>query len=482
MRAIREGGMSPFKAGLIGIIMTVLVTLLVFFKGVPLGGGYEVKAAFEDAVRVKPGSLVRVAGVNVGKVTDLKRHGDTNTGIVTMKIEDNGLPLHRDATMKIQPRLFLEGNFFIEVHPGSSSAPELESGATLPITQTSTAVQIDQVLSVLRSDSRENLQTTLYEIGEAFDKGGAEALQRSVQSWEGAFRTTAQASRAFQGQNPGDLARLIKGQGEMFEAFVRNEPQLRALIVAWADTLGSTAAEADNLQAAIAELDDALIEGTDFLQKLDSSLPAVRELASIARPGVRQLPKTLELSVPFFRQSRLWFSTDELRGLARDLRPAINDFSAYVPDLITLFNRVDKVSQCFEKNFLGTARKKIQDGTHSSDKEIYKEFAYGGVGLASASANFTGAGNLTRFLTGASSLDNDLYTYGTAQDYTYGSVAGDTRFKDRQLYGPYSAATPILGSTPFPTKNHPPYAPYADCASQPLPDLQARTGPPPASK
>lgn len=476
MRGVDEGGMSPLRAGLIGIVLTVVVCLLVFFKGVPIGGGYEVEAAFENAVNIRTGSPVRIAGVNVGKVSGVERHGDTNTALVRMRVEDSGSPIHRDATMKIQPRLFLEGSFFVEVDPGSPSAPELKSGQTLPITQTSTAVQIDEVLGVLRSDSRKNLQSTLYELGEAFDQGGAEALQRSVKAWEGAFRSTTQATKAFQGRHPGDLARLIKSQGDMFEAFARNEPQLRALVVAWADVLGSTAAESNSLRAAVAELDDALIEGTAFFTKLDRSLPAVRELASIARPGIRQLPRTLELSIPFFQQSRLWFGKDELRGLSADLRPAINDFSAYVPDLIGLFGTVDKVSQCFEKNFLATARMKIEDGTHTSDKEVYKEFAYAAVGLASASSNFTGSGNLTRFLLGASSLDNDTYSYGQALDYTYGTSPPGS---DRTLIGPYSASTPILGSRPYPTRNHPAYAPYADCTKQQLSNLAARTAPAP---
>ena len=48
-----------------------------------------------------------------------------------MQIHDNGLPLHTDATAKIRPRIFLEGNFFVDLKPGSPSAPKLDDGDTI---------------------------------------------------------------------------------------------------------------------------------------------------------------------------------------------------------------------------------------------------------------------------------------------------------------------------------------------------------------
>ena len=44
---------------------------------------------------------------------------------VTFTVADEGLPIHKDATITIRPRLFLEGNFFLDLQPGSPSAPDL---------------------------------------------------------------------------------------------------------------------------------------------------------------------------------------------------------------------------------------------------------------------------------------------------------------------------------------------------------------------
>ena len=84
---------------------------------------------------------MRIAGVNVGKVTARRaRAGDGDAAaVVTMEIDKSGLPLHTDATAKIRPRIFLEGNFFVDLQPGSPSAPTLDDGDTIPVSQTARA-------------------------------------------------------------------------------------------------------------------------------------------------------------------------------------------------------------------------------------------------------------------------------------------------------------------------------------------------------
>ena len=75
-----------------------------------------------------------------------------------MELKDSALPIHEDATAKIRPRIFLEGNFFVDLKPGTPGAPVLKSGDTIKITQTATPVQLDEVLTSLQSDSREDLK------------------------------------------------------------------------------------------------------------------------------------------------------------------------------------------------------------------------------------------------------------------------------------------------------------------------------------
>ena len=59
-----------------------------------------------------------------------------------MQLRDDALPLHKDARLQIRPRILLEGNFFVDLQPGSSATGALEDGGTVPITQTSNAVTL----------------------------------------------------------------------------------------------------------------------------------------------------------------------------------------------------------------------------------------------------------------------------------------------------------------------------------------------------
>src|SRR3712207_3915177 len=123
----RHDGMSGFRAGLIALVVIVVALFLGFTKDIPFTKPFEVNAVFESANSTRPGSAVRIAGVNVGKVKSVKAQPGSNASIVRMQIDDRGLPLHADATAKIRPRIFLEGNFFVDLTAGTPSAPVLDS-------------------------------------------------------------------------------------------------------------------------------------------------------------------------------------------------------------------------------------------------------------------------------------------------------------------------------------------------------------------
>ena len=58
---------------------------------------------------------------------------DSTATVVTMEIKDEALPIHEDAELKIRPRIFLEGNFFVDLKPGTPGAAEMDDGDTIPL-------------------------------------------------------------------------------------------------------------------------------------------------------------------------------------------------------------------------------------------------------------------------------------------------------------------------------------------------------------
>ena len=206
MRRVQRRKISPFAAGLIGIIVIVVFSYGAYTKFAnPFASPYTVHAIFSNANGLRPDSLVRIAGVNVGKVTGVSPVSSCSLRVssgpqqqcsaadVTMTISDNGLPIHKDATFWIRPRIFLEGNFFVDVHPGTPEAPIAPSGFMFPIQQGTEPVQFDQLLTSLQNNTRANLQILLQQYGLAVKQGGP-AYNASIQYWMPAYKYGAEVA------------------------------------------------------------------------------------------------------------------------------------------------------------------------------------------------------------------------------------------------------------------------------------------------
>ena len=296
--------MSAFRAGVIALVVIVLAAYFGFTKANPFDNPYELHAVVRDAQNLNPGAPVRIAGVEVGKVTGVEAAGAGEAAArVTMELRNDALPLHEDARLQIRPRILLEGNFFVDLKPGSPSANHLDDGETIPLTQTSNAVTLPDVLSVLDQDVRGDLQALLREYGYALSGGGAEALNRTIPQLEPAYRLTALTNEALLGEQPTqDLQRVLRGQRRLSAALSENPEALKELVTDLNTTAGALASQDTALEASVPALRDTLRVGYPALGALNAALPTLRAFSREALPGVRY-------------PSRLW--TRRSRGSGR---------------------------------------------------------------------------------------------------------------------------------------------------------------------
>src|SRR6476661_4201881 len=212
MRRNQRKTLSNFAAGAIALVVTVVVVYFGFTKAIPFKHHFTISATFPTANNLRPNSPVRIAGVAVGKVVAVQhlRAGEPGA-LVKMQIQDNGLPIHKDATFAIRPRIFLEGNFFVDVHPGTPSAPALSDGDTVRSTRATTPVQFDQILTTLQTDTRKNLQILLHEYGTGVSDGGSQGFNASIPYWEPAYKNSAIVNEATLGLHTHDLSGYIRG-------------------------------------------------------------------------------------------------------------------------------------------------------------------------------------------------------------------------------------------------------------------------------
>ncbi|PTL58372.1 MlaD family protein [Paraconexibacter algicola] len=465
MRRGVKPGMSPFKAGALALVFVAAFTYLGFTKfRVPFKPQYEVDAVFTSAAtEIKGGSPVRIAGVEVGKVVRVER-GPGGTAVARLRFEDKGRPIHRDATMKIRPRLFLEGNFFVDVRPGTPGAGEVPDNGTIPIGQTAVAVQLDEVLGALRSNSRADVQATVENLATAFDGGGAEAVNAGFADWAGAFTGTAIVSEAARGQKPGDLTRFVQAQAKVSDALAARDGELAGLVTGFAQTVTTLAASRDDLAATLRGLDRTLSTARPALADLRGALPPLRRFASALRPALRVAPGAIDTARPFVRSTAGLLAPSELPALVRDLRPAVSGLRTLQPALDTLLGRIDPIARCVSRNVVPTLNKSVDDGALSTGRPVWQEIAMIGPGLASAGSSFDANGAAVRYHAGGGEnlVSTALPGVGDLVSLT---------------------SEPLLGARPRYTPNQvPPFAPGADCLKQDLPDLRADSVPAPANQ
>jgi phospholipid/cholesterol/gamma-HCH transport system substrate-binding protein len=480
--------MSTLAAGSVALVVIVLFTYLGFTKFAnPFATPYTVHMIVPNANGLSPAAWVRIAGVNVGKVESIqpagncKSTGQTPTQCaaadVTITIQNQGLPIHKDATFAIRPRIFLEGNFFVDLHPGTPEAPIAPSGYVFPVQATTDPVQFDQVLTSLQSDTRRNLQILLQQYGVAVKKGGP-SYSKSIQYWLPAYKYSSIVAHDSLGIQTHDLSNALYKGGDVSAALSTHPKNLENLVTDFNITANAFARQSANLQRAVAELPTTLHVAIPALNSLNSAFcsgPAVpncapgplRQLAKALIPATTSTGTMATASLPFISQLRQLVQPSELGGLSTDLKNTIPSLTQLTKETIPLLrNQVRPASSCVANNVIPWSHLTLQDPNFNAKNgfpphPVYVEAGDFLPGLAGESRDFDANGMFIRVLgalgnTGVTSLQSGL-------------VGG--------------ALAPLVGAQPQKpaTGEQPPtFQPNVPCETQPpVTDLSAPSTPAP---
>jgi phospholipid/cholesterol/gamma-HCH transport system substrate-binding protein len=492
VRPGQEKRIPNWAIGLVLMIVLAIGSYLAFAKDLPWGEKFEVRAVFSSAQNIRPDSPVRIAGVDVGKVTEIEHlssaaselqaqaGGDPDSAVdeasgeqaavLTMELDESALPLHTDGTLKLRPRLFLEGNYFVDLQPGSPNAPEAEDGFTFPVNQTSHSVALDEVLTTLQGDVRRDLQVLLDQFGNAMIKyGGAEGLRELYRTSPPAFKYTSQVNEALLGQQPGDLQGVIRGLDSVVRSLGRNELALQNLVTNFRVVSGSFAAEDEALGRAVEQLPGVLEAAEPAFANLNASFPALRAFSREALPGVRSTPETLEVATPFIHQVRKLVSKRELRGLVADLRPTVPKLARLAKQTIPFLDQARALSSCANEVVLPWSQDTVvpvdpadqYPDTLEPRGRVFEEAFYGLTGIKSESRSGDANALYARVL-GAGGL-NTIAIPGAGSD-GLGDQVGTLPF-------PLQGAIPRLDDS-----QKPDFHPETGCETQEPPNLEAGVG------
>ncbi|MCW3039540.1 MAG: hypothetical protein JWM31_1445, partial [Solirubrobacterales bacterium] len=307
------------------------------------GDTYKVRAIFNNAFSVIPGEDVKIAGVKVGKISDLDVTKDQQAA-VTLEITKPGFAdFRKDAECTIRPQSLI-GEKFVECTPtqprgtGAQPAPPLErikdgpgkGEYLLPASQNGRPVDIDLVNNVLRLPYRQRLSILINEFGTGLAGRGAD-LRQVIRNADPGLRETDKVLKILSSQDK-VLADLARNSDVALAPLARERGKVADFIGQAANVATATAERRADLERNIERLPKLLTQLQPTMVRLgalsDQATPVLSDLGAEA-PSINRLIKQLgpfstsattslvslgDASVPG-RQALL-----KSRGIVRDLR------------------------------------------------------------------------------------------------------------------------------------------------------------------
>lgn len=307
----------------------------------PFQNFYAINGAFPTAAGVVAGlgEPVNVAGVRVGQITGTSlRDGQA---IIHMQIDPGKVPhLYRDAHADLIPNTPLK-DMQVDIAPGDPSAGVLRSGDTIPVGQTLSPIDSDELLSALDTDTRTWLASLLTSLGQGTAGRGPDirALLRALGP------TAAQARQITQllAARRTELAAIVHNFGRLTEAVNAKDGQLRTAVVAGDQAISALASQNAALRQSVSRLPGTLATARGTLHDLTGFANALGPTATALVPTAKSLPATLRNSRTVFQGAAL-LPLQEIRPfvkasapLSKALTPLAADLRIEVPDLIKAF-------------------------------------------------------------------------------------------------------------------------------------------------
>lgn len=453
----RRTKVGPLPVALLSIVVLLGITFVAFNGGLPFRHGARYHAIVDNANALRVRSPVRIAGVAVGKVTGISR-GPGHTAKIDMELTANALPIHRDASLRIKPRLFVEGGFYVALSPGSPSGPVLAQGGTIPLGRTRSAVQIAEVLSTFDRPIRRSLRNVIGTTAGALSHGGAEGLAQANHELPPALKDVALATQALRGRRAGDVTTAIAGTASVAGAVADRRDDLAGAVSALGTTARALASSDGALGVGIQRADELLIATPPALTALDRALPHVRRFSRLLDPQLRTLPpvvRSLDGAVRDF--GRLVASPQRERVIAA-VRATFLDFPDLLTSLTALLPIAKPTTDCVSARLSPILTSSVQDGDLTTGQPAWKEIAHVLPSLAGAGQDFDANGYFLRYQAGAG---NQTVGLGTLT----GSSPSDAGLSGvRPVWDGTLPASALRSDVP--------------CTTQPLPDLAATAGRP----
>lgn len=283
-------------------VLTGVVVLLLVLAGITLlrSGGSEdrtVTATFPRTTSLYAGAKVKVLGVPVGKVTDIKVVG---TGVEVTMTYDGDVKVPADAHALIVPPSIV-GDRFIQLAPAYEEGPVLADNARLGLDRTGVPVELDDTYDALDKfaaglgPNGANKDGALSDLVTATAKnitGHGREFNTAVREFASAISTLAGSS--------GDISDTVENLAVLTDTLAGKDAELRSLV----DNLASVGVELngqrDEISSSVVELQKALGMVAEFAaenrSELRETVTGLTDVTGVLSRRSKELTQLLDIA------------------------------------------------------------------------------------------------------------------------------------------------------------------------------------------
>lgn len=304
---MRNSSLIGRVAALAAVAIAIVAVVVILLSG---GSSYQVKAIFTNASQLVPGDQVQVAGNSVGSVSKITL---TPSGQAELTLTINNStyePLHQgtDATVRLTS---LSGiaNRYVDLRLGSGTAAKIPNGGVIPTSDTTSAVDFDQLFNTLDGPTRKGLQNVIQGSAAQYANAG----QKAQAAWQYLNPAVASSSLLFRELNrdTSKFTNFIVKSGNLVSDIAQRQSDLSGLVQHLNTTTQALAAQHTALGQSLQRLPGFMRLANTTFVNLRSALDDLQPLVDASKPVAPKLQKLLE----------------QLKPLAQDSVPTVRDLS-----------------------------------------------------------------------------------------------------------------------------------------------------------
>src|SRR3954471_8132740 len=299
----------------------LLFLWLAFGGPIPLSPkGYRFQTSFSEATQLAREADVRISGVSVGKVKTIETQPDGRSDVtIEMKSKYAPVPKNTQATLRQKTLL---GETYVELTPGDKSKGMLAENGTLPASQVSPTVELDEIFRAFDRKTRDAFQVWMQSQAASFHGRGVD-INNAIGNLAPFAVDTDVLLRILKAQQS-DVRGVVRDTGTVFDALTARDSELADLITNSNRVFSTTAERNEDLKALFRVLPAFQHESTLTVNRLTQFAHSTNPLVTALHPAARELSPTL------VELSRL---APDAKALFRDLGPLITASEKGLPAL-----------------------------------------------------------------------------------------------------------------------------------------------------